>query len=76
MMSDNIRRRARQADVAGVRVGGAAPIAAQSVTPEGDRVAGDFQALVESYVRATSGGEAAAPELWPAKKTIAVKAVA
>ena len=43
-------------------------------TLKGERIAEEFQALVEAYVRSTYGGEAAAPELVPAKKTIAIKA--
>ncbi len=48
----------------------------KTVTLKGDRIAEEFQALVADYVRATYGGEEAAPHLKPAKKTIAVKAVA
>jgi hypothetical protein len=46
------------------------------VTLKGGRIAEEFEALVEAYVRATYGGEAALPALKPQKKTIAVKAVA
>jgi (E)-4-hydroxy-3-methylbut-2-enyl-diphosphate synthase len=48
----------------------------KTVTLKGGRIAEEFQALVEAYVRATYGGEDAAPGLKPQKKTIAVKAVA
>jgi len=48
----------------------------KTVTLKGDRIAEDFQRIVEDYVRATYGGEARAAHLSPARKTIAVKAVA
>ena len=48
----------------------------KTVTLKGDRIAEEFEALVDAYVRATYGGEPAAPELRPERKTIAVKAVA
>jgi (E)-4-hydroxy-3-methylbut-2-enyl-diphosphate synthase len=48
----------------------------KTVTLKGDRIAEEFQALVDDYVRATYGGEPPAPHLKPDKKTIAVKAVA
>jgi (E)-4-hydroxy-3-methylbut-2-enyl-diphosphate synthase len=48
----------------------------KTVTLKGDRIAEEFQALVDDYVRATYGGEAPAAHLKPEKKTIAVKAVA
>jgi len=48
----------------------------KTVTLKGDRIAEEFQALVDAYVRATYGGEPAAPELVPARRTIAVKAIA
>ena len=48
----------------------------KTVTLKGDRIAEEFEALVDAYVRATYGGEPAAPQLQPEKKTIAVKAVA
>jgi len=47
----------------------------KTVTLKGGRIAEDFQALVEDYVRATYGGEPMSPSLAPAKKTIAVKAI-
>ncbi len=47
----------------------------KTVTLKGDRIAEEFQALVDDYVRATYGGEPAAAHLKPGKKTIAVKAV-
>jgi (E)-4-hydroxy-3-methylbut-2-enyl-diphosphate synthase len=46
----------------------------KTVTLKGGRIAEEFEALVEAYVRATYGGEAASPALKPQKKTIAVKA--
>ncbi len=46
----------------------------KTVTLKGDRIAEEFQALVEAYVRSRYGGEAAPPELAPARKTIAIKA--
>ncbi len=48
----------------------------KTVTLKGDRIAEEFEALVEAYVRATYGGEPAVPALKPQHKTIAVKAVA
>jgi (E)-4-hydroxy-3-methylbut-2-enyl-diphosphate synthase len=48
----------------------------KTVTLRGGRIAEEFQALVEAYVRATYGGEPAVPALKPQHKTIAVKAVA
>jgi (E)-4-hydroxy-3-methylbut-2-enyl-diphosphate synthase len=48
----------------------------KTVTLKGERIAEEFQALVDDYVRATYGGEPPAPHLKPDKKTIAVKAVA
>jgi (E)-4-hydroxy-3-methylbut-2-enyl-diphosphate synthase len=48
----------------------------KTVTLKGDRIAEEFQALVDDYVRATYGGEPPAAHLKPEKKTIAVKAVA
>lgn len=48
----------------------------KTVTLRGDHIAEEFQALVDAYVRSTYGGEPATPELLPAKKTIAVKAIA
>jgi (E)-4-hydroxy-3-methylbut-2-enyl-diphosphate synthase len=47
----------------------------KTVTLKGGRIAEEFETLVEAYVRATYGGEAASPALKPQKKTIAVKAV-
>jgi hypothetical protein len=46
------------------------------VTLKGERIAEDFQQLVDDYVRATWGGEARAPGLDPERKSIAVKAIA
>jgi (E)-4-hydroxy-3-methylbut-2-enyl-diphosphate synthase len=48
----------------------------KTVTLKGDRIAEEFQALVDDYVRATYGGEPPAAHLKPEKKTIAVKAIA
>ena len=48
----------------------------KTVTLKGGRIAEEFQALVDDYVRATYGGEPMSPSLTPAKKTIAVKAIA
>jgi (E)-4-hydroxy-3-methylbut-2-enyl-diphosphate synthase len=48
----------------------------KTVTLKGGRIAEEFEALVDAYVRATYGGEPAPPSLKPSKKTIAVKAVA
>jgi len=49
---------------------------AKTVTLKGDRIAEEFQALVDDYVRATYGGEPAAAHLKPDRKQIAVKAIA
>ncbi|HTP99036.1 MAG TPA: flavodoxin-dependent (E)-4-hydroxy-3-methylbut-2-enyl-diphosphate synthase [Casimicrobiaceae bacterium] len=48
----------------------------KTVTLKGERIAEEFQALVDDYVRATYGGEPMSASLTPAKKTIAVKAIA
>mgnify|MGYP001352965572 CR=1 FL=1 len=48
----------------------------KTVTLRGERIAEEFQALVDAYVRSTYGGEPATPELQPSRKTIAVKAIA
>ncbi len=48
----------------------------KTVTLKGERIAEEFQQIVEDYVRATYGGEPRAPSLDPGRKTIAVKAVA
>ncbi len=48
----------------------------KTVTLKGERIAEEFQALVDDYVRATYGGEPPASHLKPDRKTIAVKAVA
>jgi len=47
----------------------------KTVTLKGERIAEEFQQIVADYVRATYGGEPAAPHLKPAVRTIAVKAV-
>ena len=46
----------------------------KTVTLKGERIAEEFQQIVEDYVRATYGGEARTPALDPGRKTIAVKA--
>jgi (E)-4-hydroxy-3-methylbut-2-enyl-diphosphate synthase len=46
----------------------------KTVTLKGGRIAEEFQAIVDDYVRATYGGEARAAHLSPAKRTIALKA--
>src|SRR5205807_7000776 len=48
----------------------------KTVTLKGDTIAEEFIAIVTDYVRATYGGEPAAPSLRPTTKSIAVKAVA
>jgi (E)-4-hydroxy-3-methylbut-2-enyl-diphosphate synthase len=48
----------------------------KTVTLKGARIAEEFQALVDDYVRATYGGEARAAHLSPDRKHIAVKAIA
>ncbi|MEP7328576.1 MAG: flavodoxin-dependent (E)-4-hydroxy-3-methylbut-2-enyl-diphosphate synthase [Betaproteobacteria bacterium] len=48
----------------------------KTITLKGDRIAEEFQALVDDYVRATYGGEARAAHLSPDKKHIVVKAIA
>ncbi|NDP43935.1 MAG: flavodoxin-dependent (E)-4-hydroxy-3-methylbut-2-enyl-diphosphate synthase, partial [Aromatoleum sp.] len=48
----------------------------KTVTLKGERIAEDFQRIVDDYVRATYGGEPRAAHLTPEKKTIVVKAVA
>jgi (E)-4-hydroxy-3-methylbut-2-enyl-diphosphate synthase len=48
----------------------------KTVTLKGDRIAEEFQQLVDDYVRATWGGATRAPGLDPERKTIAVKAIA
>ncbi len=47
----------------------------KTVTLRGERIAEEFQALVEDYVRATYGGEQAAAHLKPERTSIPVKAV-
>jgi (E)-4-hydroxy-3-methylbut-2-enyl-diphosphate synthase len=47
----------------------------KTVTLKGERIAEDFQRIVDDYVRATYGGEPAAAHLAPGPRTIAVKAV-
>jgi len=48
----------------------------KTVTLKGDRIAEEFQRIVDDYVRATYGGEPRAPWLDPERKTIDVKAIA
>ncbi len=47
----------------------------KTVTLKGERIAEEFQQIVDDYVRARYGGEPPTPHLLPARKTIAVKAV-
>jgi len=46
----------------------------KTVTLKGERIAEEFQQIVDDYVRATYGGEPPAAHLRPEKKSIAVKA--
>jgi (E)-4-hydroxy-3-methylbut-2-enyl-diphosphate synthase len=48
----------------------------KTVTLRGERIAEEFQAIVEDYVRATYGGEPPAPHLKPDRKSLALKVVA
>jgi (E)-4-hydroxy-3-methylbut-2-enyl-diphosphate synthase len=48
----------------------------KTVTLKGDRIADEFQQIVEDYVRATYGGEPRTPRLDPERRTIAVKTIA
>ena len=48
----------------------------KTVTLKGDRIAEEFQQIVDEYVRSTYGGEPATPSLQPDTKTIVVKALA
>ena len=47
----------------------------KTVTLKGERIAEEFQRIVDDYVRATYGGEEPAAHLKPNRKTINVKAV-
>ena len=47
----------------------------KTVTLKGARIAEEFQAIVDDYVRATYGGAPRTPQLDPERRTIAVKAV-
>ena len=47
----------------------------KTVTLKGERIAEEFGAIVDDYVRATYGGETPAPHLRPERKSIAVKSV-
>jgi (E)-4-hydroxy-3-methylbut-2-enyl-diphosphate synthase len=46
----------------------------KTVTLKGERIAEEFQQIVEDYVRATYGGEARAAHLSPERRSIAIKA--
>jgi (E)-4-hydroxy-3-methylbut-2-enyl-diphosphate synthase len=48
----------------------------KTVTLKGERIAEQFQQLVDDYVRATYGGEPAAAHLKPERRTVAIKASA
>ena len=48
----------------------------KTVTLKGERIAEEFQRIVDDYVRATYGGEPRAAHLDPERRTIAVKALA
>ncbi len=48
----------------------------KTVTLRGERIAEEFQAIVEDYVRATYGGEPPAPHLKPDRKPLTLKVVA
>jgi (E)-4-hydroxy-3-methylbut-2-enyl-diphosphate synthase len=48
----------------------------KTVTLRGGRIAEEFQAIVEDYVRATYGGEPPAPHLKPDRRSLALKVVA
>jgi (E)-4-hydroxy-3-methylbut-2-enyl-diphosphate synthase len=47
----------------------------KTVTLRGERIAEQFQEIVTDYVRATYGGEPAAPHLKPERKSLPLKAV-
>ena len=47
---------------------------AKTVTLKGERIAEEFQQIVEDYVRTTYGGGLRAPHLTPERRTIAIKA--
>jgi (E)-4-hydroxy-3-methylbut-2-enyl-diphosphate synthase len=46
----------------------------KTVTLRGERIAEEFQQIVEDYVRATYGGAERAPHLTPERRSIAIKA--
>ena len=48
----------------------------KTVTLKGERIAEEFERIVEDYVRATYGGESKSAALEPQHKTIAVKTIA
>jgi (E)-4-hydroxy-3-methylbut-2-enyl-diphosphate synthase len=45
----------------------------KTVTLKGERIAQEFEQIVADYVRATYGGEPAAPHLLPARRSIAIR---
>ncbi len=47
----------------------------KTVTLKGERIAEEFQRIVDDYVRATYGGEPRAEHLIPARRTVAMKAI-
>ena len=48
----------------------------KTVTLRGERIAEEFQQIVDDYVRATYGGEPAAAHLKPDRRSLELKAVA
>ena len=48
----------------------------KTVTLRGERIAEEFQQIVDDYVRATWGGEARTAQLDPERRTISVKSLA
>ena len=48
----------------------------KTVTLRGERIAEEFQAIVDDYVRATYGGEPPAPHLKPERRSLPLKVVA
>ncbi len=47
----------------------------KTVTLKGERIAEEFQQIVEDYVRATYGGEERAPSLDPERRTVPLKVI-
>ena len=45
----------------------------KTVTLRGERIAEEFQRIVDDYVRATYGGQSPAPHLLPKKKMIPIR---